>query len=78
MVIQLDRQIKPPDFEVEIPTSQMQPDNNYIDWRELTLPDNLASGDYTLQPVVYQWQDNTRLTLADGRDTLPIQTIVIE
>ena len=78
LVTQVDRQIKPPDFEDEIPTSQMQPDNSYIDWRELPLPDNLASGEYTLQLVVYQWQDNTRLTLPDGRDTLHIETITIE
>lgn len=78
LVTQLDRQIKPPDFEDEIPTSQMQPENSYIDWRELSLPDNLASDDYTLQLVVYQWQDNTRLTLPDGHDTLHIQSIVID
>jgi hypothetical protein len=78
LITQLDRQIKPPDFEDEIPTSQMQPANSYIDWRELPLPDDLASGDYTLQLVVYQWQDNLRLTLPDGRDTLHIETITIE
>jgi hypothetical protein len=77
LVTQVDRQIKPPDFD-EIPTSQMQPDNSYLDLRELQLPVNLASGEYLLQLAVYQWQDNTRLTLPDGRDTLLIQNMSIE
>jgi hypothetical protein len=77
LVTQVDRQIKPPDFD-EIPTSQMQPDNSYLDLRELQLPANLARGEYILQLVVYQWQDNTRLTLPDGRDTLLIQNMSIE
>jgi hypothetical protein len=77
LVTQLDRQINPPDAVNEIPTSQMQPGNSYIDWRELPLPDGLH-GDFTLQVVVYRWQDNIRLTLPDGRDTLHIETITIK
>jgi hypothetical protein len=77
LVTQVDRQIKPPNYD-EIPTSQMQPNNSYIDLRELPLPENLADGEYLLQLVVYQWQDNTRLTLPDGRDTLLIQNISME
>jgi len=78
LVAQVDRQIKPPDFDHEIPTSQMQPDNSYIDARDLLLPDGLPAGEYMLQLVVYRWQDNTRLTLPDGRDTLPLQKVRIE
>jgi len=77
LVAQLDRQIQPPDFE-EIPTSQLQPHNNYVDWRELQLPSDLPAGDYTLQVVVYQWWDNQRLLLPDGRDTFKLDTITIE
>jgi hypothetical protein len=78
LIAQVDRQLKPPDAPDEIPTSRLEVGDSYIDWRELTLPENIAAGEYTLQLVVYQWQDNTRLTLPDGRDTLTVQTIILE
>jgi hypothetical protein len=72
---QVDRQIDPPEAEIgEIPTSQLQPNGNYIDWRVLDLS-NLPNGDYRLQVVVYQWQDGQRLTLPDGSDAYFIENI---
>lgn len=79
LAIQVDRQIDPPDEEIgEIPTSQMQSDGNYIDWRVLDIPPNLENGNYTLQVVVYQWWDGLRLTLEDGTDSFVLQTVTID
>jgi hypothetical protein len=72
---QVDRQIDPPEAEIgEIPTSQLQPNGNYLDWRVLDLA-NLPNGDYRLQLVVYQWQDGVRLSLPDGSDAYFIENI---
>ena len=79
LVSQIDKQIDPPEAEIgEIPTSQMQPNGNYIDWRVLELPSDLANGEYTLQVVVYQWWDGVRLTLDDGSDILVLQIVRID
>ncbi|MGJ3239994.1 MAG: glycosyltransferase family 39 protein [Anaerolineae bacterium] len=78
IISQLDRQIDPPQTEIgEIPTSQMQPDNSYIDERVLPIAPTILNGTYTLELVVYQWWDGTRLLLADGRDAYVIDTITI-
>lgn len=78
LVTQVDRQIDPPEEDIgEIPTSQMQPDGNYIDWRVLELPFDLANGDYQLQVVVYQWWDGVRLTTDNNDDAIHIETIQI-
>ena len=60
-----------------VQTSQLQPGKIYIDWRTLTLPPDLPSGTYTLELVVYQSWDNTRLTLADGSDALKLEALTI-
>jgi hypothetical protein len=76
LATQVDRQIDPPELEFgEIPTSQLQPNGNVIDWRVLELPPDLPNGDYRLQLVVYQWQDGIRLRLPDGSDAYFIKTI---
>jgi hypothetical protein len=79
LVTQLDRQIDPPDEEIgEIPSSQMQTEGNYLDWRVLDIPSDLANGDYSLQLIVYQWWDGVRLALDNGSDILVLQTITID
>lgn len=76
LINQVDRQIQPPNFE-QIPTSQLIPYNSYVDERIIALPDDLATGTYTLQLVVYDWEDGERLTLEDGRDVLIVREIEI-
>ncbi|MGB7341888.1 MAG: glycosyltransferase family 39 protein [Phototrophicaceae bacterium] len=79
LVTQSDHQIRPLyDIDEEIPTSQMQTDGNYIDWRLLDLPSDLPSGDYYLQLIVYQWWDGVRLITDDNLDSFAISTIKIE
>ncbi len=75
LVAQLDRQIQPPGADSPIPTSQMQPETFYLDERVLSLPDELSNATYHLQLVVYQWWDNTRLTLPDGSDAYRLQSV---
>jgi hypothetical protein len=58
-------------------TSQFEPGRIYIDFRNLTLPGNLPSGDYQLELVVYDWQTNERLALADGADHLTLDVVTI-
>ncbi len=78
LVSQVDRQIDPPGDEFgEIPTSEMQAGNSYIDERLLDIPADLANGDYQLKVVVYQWWDGERLTIPDGSDAMQIDTITI-
>jgi len=60
-----------------VQTSQLAPGKIYIDWRTLSLPADLPSGTYKLELVVYQSWDNTRLTLADGSDSLTLQALTI-
>lgn len=60
-----------------VQTSQMTPDKIYIDWRTITLPAELSAGVYTLQLVVYQSWDGTRLLLPDGSDFLTINTLML-
>ncbi len=60
-----------------VQTSQMEPGRIYIDFRSLTLPPDLPAGSYHLVLVVYNWQTNQRLTLSDGSDSLPLDTIVL-
>lgn len=60
-----------------VQTSTMQPGRIYIDFRSLTLPPDLPSGQYALTLVVYRPWDNLRLTLADGVDHLLLETITL-
>jgi len=59
-----------------VQTSQLEPGRIYIDWRTLSLPPELPAGVYTLQLVVYQSWDGTRLLLPDGSDTLTLDTVI--
>lgn len=43
----------------------------------LLLPETLPPGRYTLQVVVYRWQDGIRLTLADGADIARLAQIEV-
>jgi hypothetical protein len=58
-------------------TSQFEPRRIYIDFRSLNLPSGLPAGQYQLEMVVYDWQTNERLTLADSTDHLVLDTIKI-
>jgi hypothetical protein len=60
-----------------VPTSTMQPEDIYIDFRTLPLPPNLSPGVYELALVVYRPWDGVRLTLPDGTDHLVLDTISI-
>lgn len=60
-----------------VQTSQMRPDQIYMDVRELALPADLPADTYRLALVVYKSSDGTRLTLPDGTDYLMLQTITI-
>ena len=53
-----------------VQTSQMEPGQIYIDFRNLTPTDTLPAGEYRLLVVVYQSWDGTRLTVGDGRDAV--------
>lgn len=76
LVAQVDQQIQEASDSPPIPTSQMQIGGTYQDSRMLSLAD-VPAGEYQLRVLVYRWQDGTRLTLADGRDHYPIDTITI-
>ena len=58
-------------------TSQLEPGRIYIDFRTLALPSNLPAGDYQLEMLVYDWQTNERLLLADGTDHLTLDVVTI-
>ncbi|HEX2905462.1 MAG TPA: glycosyltransferase family 39 protein, partial [Phototrophicaceae bacterium] len=58
-----------------VETSQLEPDKIYVDFRDLILPADLPPGDYRLTLIVYDWQTGERLLLADGSDTLLLDTI---
>ncbi|MCB9459043.1 MAG: glycosyltransferase family 39 protein [Anaerolineaceae bacterium] len=60
----------------QIATIDMVPDTNYIDVRTLDVSD-VPPGEYTLELIVYWWEDNTRLTRADGSDHLVIESITL-
>jgi len=60
-----------------VDTNAMQAGKIYIDYRSLTLPSTIASGQYQLQLIVYDWQTGKRLLLADGSDHLALEPISI-
>jgi hypothetical protein len=60
-----------------VETSQLAPGQIYVDHRSIPVPPELSSGEYRLVLVVYQPWDGVRLTLADGSDTLILDTIVV-
>ncbi len=63
-------------FNVDmLPVSQLVPEQFYIDYRTLELPENVAPGRYELRLIVYQWWDGTRLLLPDGSDSLLVTQI---
>ncbi|MCL4248044.1 MAG: glycosyltransferase family 39 protein [Anaerolineae bacterium] len=76
LVAQADGPINHYDAQI-FPTSQMQPGQIYIDHRDIRLPANLPSGEYTLELVVYQPWDGVRLTLPDGADGLALDTLTL-
>lgn len=78
LVAQQDRQIQASADDQFIPTSQLQPEQTYLDWRILDLPADWNLEAYNLQLIVYQWQDQTRLTLPDGSDTLSLSLLEAE
>jgi hypothetical protein len=49
-------------------TTQLVSGEIYIDFRNLEVPTDLASGEYSLSLIVYDWQTMKRLLLADGSD----------
>lgn len=59
VVAQVDGSAQAPDTPEQM--SAWQPGHYYEDYRSLTLPDGLKSGDYRLVVTVYQWWDNVRL-----------------
>jgi uncharacterized membrane protein len=59
-------------------TSQLEPGRIYIDFRTLNLPQSILPGNYVLELVVYDWQTNIRLLLADGSDHLTLNNVLIE
>ncbi|MEZ4668386.1 MAG: glycosyltransferase family 39 protein [Anaerolineae bacterium] len=61
----------------DVPTSFMQPDQIYVDYRTVNLPDTLPPGTYSLSLVVYQSWDDARLILPDGSDHTILQSITI-
>jgi hypothetical protein len=61
----------------DVQTSQLTPGHIYIDHRQLTLPESLPPGNYTLSLIVYQYWDNARLTLENGMDLLDLKTIYL-
>lgn len=58
-------------------TSHLEPGKIYIDYRTLSLPADLPTGEYHLILVVYQPWDGIRLNLADGSDYLQLETLSI-
>ncbi|MEO8612968.1 MAG: glycosyltransferase family 39 protein [Chloroflexota bacterium] len=60
-----------------INTSQLEPEQIYIDFRTLNLPSDLLPGEYSLSLIVYDWQTSERLLLPNGLDDLFLQTIQI-
>jgi hypothetical protein len=76
LVAQVDGPINHYDTEV-VETSQLEPGRVYIDHRAIPLPPDLQPGEYRLALVVYQSWDGVRLILADGSDTLMVQTITM-
>jgi len=60
-----------------VETSQLEPGRIYMDRRSLALPAGVAAGDYRLALVVYQSWDGVRLTLADGSDSLMLDSVHI-
>lgn len=63
--------------QVELQTSQLQPDMHYIDVRSLELPPDLAAGEYQLVVLVYQWWDGVRLQTSNGTDEIRLDTITL-
>lgn len=76
LVAQVDGPIQHYGQEV-VNTSKLEPGKIYIDFRTLILPPGLLAGQYQLDMIVYDWQTNERLTLADGSDQLHLDTITI-
>jgi hypothetical protein len=59
-------------------TSELQAGRIYIDFRSIQLPSKLPAGNYKLELVVYDWQNNVRLLLPDGSDNLLLKDIEIQ
>ena len=60
-----------------VPTSTMEPERIYIDFRSLILPPDLPAGTYDLAVVVYQPWDGARLSLPEGIDYVMLDTLTI-
>jgi len=46
------------------PTNTWEPEENYIDNHGLLIPESLPTGDYTVEVVLYDWRDSTRLPVS--------------
>jgi hypothetical protein len=58
-------------------TSQLLPEQIYIDFRDVAISPRLSPGSYRLALVVYNWQTNERLPLPDGADHLELGTVQV-
>jgi hypothetical protein len=69
-------------IKAEMPreTSRWQPGQYYIEARELEVPRSFTSGNYPIYLVVYQYQNNTRVSAPGvNQDTmLPIYTLTVK
>ena len=60
----------------QVATINMIPNLIYVDVRTLDVSE-VPPGTYTLELIVYWWEDNTRLVLPDGSDHVVMTSVTI-
>lgn len=51
---------------------------SYRDSRGIRLPDNMPTGIYTLQTIIYHWQDQVRLPVVDSAQPTPTDIVILQ